>query len=103
MSYVFPCHILTFTVVQRIQLLYVCLTESLPLTELHAGLFDGFYCALTILGERVTPIMHQALKVVHGAKIVEFTVRVLVKIVSLTCDSEKSNVKVYHFRDFEVL
>ena len=85
------CQTLTFTVVQCIQLLYVCLAEALSLTELQAGLFDGLYCALPIFGESVTPIMHQALEVVHGTKIVEFTMRVLVEIVSLTCDSKKHN------------
>ena len=91
---VLVCHILTFTVVQSIQLLYVRLTEAPSLTELQAGLFDGLYCALTVLGERVTAIMHEALEIVHGPEIVKFTMRVLVEIVSLTCDSETSNLKV---------
>ena len=97
------CHILTFTVVQCIQLLYVCLTEALSLTELQAGLFDGLYCALAIFGESVTPVMHQALEVVHGAKIVEFTMRVLVEIVRLTCDSKKNNENVHNYKNFESL
>ena len=38
--------------------------------------------------------MHQALEVVHGAKIVDFTMGVLVKIVSLTCDSKQAMEKL---------
>ena len=33
---------LTFTVVQRIQLLYVGFTETFPLAEFRSGMFDGF-------------------------------------------------------------
>ena len=76
--------LLTFTIIQCIELLNIRLTETFPLTELHAGLFKSFYSTLAILGEGVTPIMHQTLEVVHGAKIIEFTVRILIKIVSLT-------------------
>ena len=75
--------------------MYIRLTEALSLTELQAGLFDGLYCTLTILGERVTPIVHQALEVVHGSKIVQFTMRVLVKIVSLTCNNETNNGEIH--------
>lgn len=50
--------LLTFAVVQCVQLLYVSLTETFSLTEVHVGLFDTFYRFLAILGERVAPIMH---------------------------------------------
>ena len=63
--------LLTFTVVQRVQLLYVCVTKAPPLAKLHVRLFDGFYRSLAILGKRMASIMHQAPKVVNGAKIVE--------------------------------
>lgn len=54
-------------------------------------MFDGLYRPLTILGESVAPIMHQALEVVHGTEVVKLTMWILVKIMSLTCVSENRN------------
>ena len=34
--------------------------------------------------------MHQTLEVVHGTKIIELTVRILIKIVSLTWETKKT-------------
>ena len=81
--------LLTFTIIQCIELLNVRLTKTFPLTKLHAGLFKSFYSTLAILGEGATPIMHQTLEVVHGTKIIELTVRILIKIVSLTWETKK--------------
>ena len=81
--------LLTFTIIQCIELLNVRLTKTFPLTKLHAELLNSFYSTLTILGEGVTPIMHQTLEVVHGTKIIELTVRILIKIVSLTWETKK--------------
>ena len=82
--------LLTFTIIQCIQLLNVRLTKTFPLTKLHAGLFKSFYSTLAILGEGATPIMHQTLEVIHGTKIIELTVRILIKIVSLTWETKKN-------------
>ena len=48
----------------------------------------------------MTPIMHQALEVVHSTQEVQLAMRVLVKIMGLTCDIEmESKTRTYHIPD----